>query len=173
MPAGRGDVGVGGRFYGTIIAVACHLGEDDTVSHQVTVGAGGSGDKRDPHVCRGTLEEVDVDMVSLAVLPILVNDRVCGFGPSVGQIGWKIDFNPEFLGEFFTSIREVGLRVGARDEDATIRKEDRLGVIQTSDDGCTKLGETLASGKGWVVDEGIQIWEVCKPEASNALLSTI
>jgi len=135
VPTGRGDVGVWGCFDCTIVAAACHLGENDTGSHQVTMGAGGSGDKRDPHVCRGTLEEVDINVVSLAVLPILVNDSVCGLGPSIGQIGRNIDFNSEFLRVFLTVIRQVGLGVGARDKDATVVEEDRLGVIQASNNG--------------------------------------
>ena len=68
-------------------------------------------------------------MVGLTVLPILVNDGVCGLGSSIGQIGRNIDFNPEFLRVFLAAIRQVGLGIGARDKDAAIVEEDRLGVI--------------------------------------------
>lgn len=45
VPTGRGDVGIGRRFDCTVVAAARHLGKDDTSSHQVTMGAGGGGDK--------------------------------------------------------------------------------------------------------------------------------
>lgn len=174
VPTGRGDIDIGRCLNGTVIARARHLGEDDTSSHQVTMGAGGSGEKRDPHICRRTVEEVDVNVVCLPVLPILIYDSVCGLGPSIGQIGREVDFNSEFLRVFLSdAVLEVVLRVGSRDKDATIMKEDRLGVVHTSNDGFSELGDTLASGKGWVIEESIQIWIVGQSETSNALLSTV
>jgi len=172
-PSERADVHVGGRFDGTIVARAGHLGEDDTSPHQVTMGAGGGGHKRDLQVCCGPLEELDVDVVSLTVLPILIYDGERGLGPPVGQIRRDIDFNSEFLGEFFSAIREVGLGVGSRDEDASVMEEDRLGVIHASNNGFAQLGETLTGGKSWVVEESLQIWEVGQSETGDTLLSAI
>ena len=137
------------------------------------MGAGGSGDKRDPHVCRGTLEEVDVDVISLAVLPILINDGVCRLGPSIGQIGWIVDFDSEFLRVFFTAIREIGLGIGARDKDTAIIKEYRFGVVHPSNNGRVELGDALANWKGWIVEESVQIWIVRQAETSDAFLSTV
>jgi len=174
MPTGRGDIDIGRRLNGTVIARARHLGEDDTSSHQVTMGAGGSGEKRDPHVCCRTVEEVDVNVVCLPVLPILIYNGICGLGPPIGQIGRDVDFNSEFLRVFLSdAVLEVVLGVGSRDKDATIVKEDRFRVIHTSNDGFAKLGDTLASGKGRVVEESIQIWIIRQSETSNALLSTV
>jgi len=173
VPAGRGDVHVGRRFDGAVVARASHLGEDDTSSHQVTMGAGGGGDKRDLQVCCGTLEEVDVDVVSLAVLPILICDGERRLGLPFGQIRRDVDFNPEFLRVFFGAIREVGLGVGSRDKDATVMKEDRLGVVHASNDGLTQLGETLAGGKSWVVEQSLEVWVVRQSETGDTRLSTV
>ena len=173
VPAERADVDIGRRFDGTVIAVACHLGEDDTSSHQVAMSAGGSGDERDPHVCRGTLEEMDGNVVGLTVIPMLVGDGVCGLGLSLGQIRRDIDFNSEFFGEFCSAVREVGLGVRPRDKDATIGKEDRLGVVHASDDGAAEFRDTLAMGESWVVKESLQIREVCQSETGNTLLSAV
>ena len=158
VPAGGRNVDIWRCFDGTVIACARNLGEDDASSHQVAVGAGGSGDKRDPHVCRRTLEEVDVDVVSLAVLPILIHNGVCRLDLPVGQIRRDVDFNSEFFREYFSAVRVVGLGVGSRDKNAAVMKEDRLGVIHTSDDGFVELGETLANGKSRVVEESFQVW---------------
>lgn len=138
-PTGRADIDVRRCFDCTVIAVARHLGEQDTGTHRVTVSAGDGSNKRNPHICCGTLEEVDADMVSLTVLPIFVDNGVCGLGPSIGQIGWVVDFNSEFLRVFFAAIWEVCLGVGTRDQDAAIGKEDRLGVIHAGNDGCAEF----------------------------------
>ena len=135
VPAGGADVDVGRRYDGTVVARACHLGEEDTGSHQVAMGAGGGSNKRDPHVCRGTLEEVDVDVVSLTVLPICLRNGVCGLFVAGGQIRRDVDFNSELLRVYCAAIRVVGLGVGSRDKDTTVIKEDGLGVIHAGNDG--------------------------------------
>ena len=173
VPTGRGDVDIWRCLDGTAIARARHLGENDTSSHRVAVRARGSGHKRDLHVCRGTLE-VDVDVVGLAVLPILYCDGVCGLRRPSGQIRRIIDLNSEFLGVFLSdAIRKKGLGVGSRDKDATVVKEDRLGVIHTSNNGRAKLRETLANGLGWVIEESVQVRIVRQSEAGNAFVSTV
>ena len=111
VPSGRADVHVWRRFDSTVIARAGHLGGYETSPHQVTVGAGGGGHKGDLQVCCGPLEELDVDMVSLTILPLFIYDGERGLGPPVGQVRRDVNFNSEFLGEFFTAIREVGLGV--------------------------------------------------------------
>ena len=173
VPAERADVYIRRRCDGTVIAITCHLREEDASSHQVTMGAGGSSDKRDLQVCRGTLEEVDIDVVSLAIIPMRVGDSVRGLSRPVGQIRWDVDFNSEFFREFFAAIRIVGLGVGPRDKDATIREKDCLRVIHASNDGVTESGDTLARGESWVVEESLQIREVCQSETGNTLLSTV
>ena len=45
VPTGRTDVDIWRCFDSTVVSRACHLGEDDTSSHQVTMGTGGSGEK--------------------------------------------------------------------------------------------------------------------------------
>ena len=173
VPAGRGDLLIGRGYDGAIVACASHLGDDVASSHRVTMGTGGSGDKRDLQVCCGTLEELDVDVVGLTVLPIRICDGERGLGPPVGQIRWDVDFNPEFLREFFTAIRKVGLGVGSGDKDATVMEEDRLGVVHASDDGFTQFGETLTGGKSWVIEQGLQVREVRQSETGDTLLSTV
>ena len=137
------------------------------------MGAGGGGHKGDLQICSGPLEEVDVDVVSLTVLPILIYDGERGLGPPIGQIRGDVNFNSEFFGEFFAAIREVGLGVGSRDKDATVVEEDRLGVIHASNDGFAQLGETLAGGKSWVVEQSFQVWKVGQSETGDALLSAV
>ena len=78
---------------------------------------------------------MDIDLVRLTVLPIRVSDGVCRLGGSIGQIGWIVDFNSEFLGVYFTAICAICLRVGTRDKDTTIVEENRLGVIHAGNDG--------------------------------------
>jgi len=172
-PTGRADVHIGRRFDGTVVARTGHLGEEDTSSHQVTVGAGGGGHKRDLQVCCGPLEEVDVDMISLTVLPILIYDGERGLGPAVGQIRWDVNFNSEFLGEFFATVREVGLGVGSRDKDAAVMEEDCLGVVHASNNGFAQLGETLTGWKGWVVEQCFQVWKVGQSKTGDTLLSAV
>ena len=172
VPTRRADVDIGGRCDGTVIASARHMREEDPISHRVAMGARGSSDKGDLHVCRRTLEEVDGNLVGLTILPIRMRDGVCGLGPPISQIGRVVDLDSEFLRVYCNAVDE-SLRVRSGNKDSTVVNENRLGVVHTGDDGRAELGDALIHGKGWIVEESSHVWIARQPEASDALQSTV
>ena len=82
-----------------------------------------TGNEGDSHSGCVSVVKSNCDSVAAAVGPVLVGDSVTGLGPSFIEVGRDVDLDSELFWELRCTVRVIGLRVTARDENASVGKE--------------------------------------------------
>lgn len=61
------------------------------------------------------------------------------------------------------------LRVGARNEDTSVHEESGLGVVHAGDGGGVENRHALVRWASGIVEDGLEVGVIRKPESSNTL----
>ncbi len=95
-----------------------------------------------------------------------------GLSCSLSEVRWRVRFDSEFCGKRLRKgIELVG--VATSDEDATIRKQIRSGMIHSRDGGCGHGLKPSPSSESWIVHNWTQDCVGCKSPSLGSVFSAI
>lgn len=120
------------------------------------------------------MEQVNVgDGIRLTISPIVVGQIVRRLCATFSQVRRYINLNAELLWISRGTVREVGLRIRARNENASIRKKDGLRVVHARDDSRAEDGESRANRVVRVVQDCGEVRILSKTEPSLAMVRSV
>lgn len=171
MPAWRGDTGVRWSSDRARCAAALNTRENGASTHGIAMRARGSG--KETNTDGPTMTSNDIsDGIGATISPIGVGD-IERWLSATDEVGRHIDLKPELLRVSHSAVRPVGLRVRTRNEDASVREEGRLGVVETGDVGGVENRDTMMNWLVRVVEKSLEVGVDTETKASIAVVGSI